>query len=197
MKILQLFLALIFTINISMAQSGAVVTKDTLNKGAVNEQFDFVLRKSSNFKNYKVVKRLWLTKLKKHIIDSLAEHKNTIKDAHNKIAVLEGKISELNNQISELNDTLSASNEEKKSISFFGINIEKSQYKLIMWSIIVALLLALLYFIFSYKNSLKVTKESLEKLKVLEDEYSGFRARSLEREQALNRKLIDEINKHK
>jgi hypothetical protein len=197
MKTLQLFLALIFTINISMAQSGAVVAKDTLNKGTVNEQFDFIMRKSSNFKSYKVVKRFWLTKFKKHINDSLTMHKNAIKDSHNKIAVLEGKISELNNQISELNKGLSASNEEKSSIDFLGVSIEKSQYKLIMWSIIAVLLLALLYFIFSYKNSLKVTKESLAKLKILEEEYSGFRARSLEREQALNRKLLDEINKQK
>jgi len=195
MKTLRLFFIL-FSINVSMAQSNAVV-RDSLNKGTVNEQFDFIMRKSSNFKNYKVVKKFLLVKLKNHINDSLLMNKNAIKNAHNKITVLEGKILESNNKISELNNLLSASNEKKNSINFFGINIEKWQYKLIMWSIVGLLLLAMFYFLYNYKNSHIVTKESLSKLESIEKEYSSFRARSLEREQALNRKLIDEINKHK
>jgi len=199
MKTLRFFLlfGFILSINSILAQSEQAIAKDTLNKGSINEQFDFVLRKSSNFKNYKVVKRVWLNKLKKHINDSLSTQKESIKNANNQIALLQGDIKKLESQITQLNEKLEASDSEKSSIDFLGMRLEKQQYKLIMWSIVAVLLMALLFFIYSFRNSHKVTKESLAKLKEVEEDYSGFRARSLEREQALNRKLLDEINKHK
>jgi len=192
-----LFFGFILTINTVFAQTEQIIAKDTLNKGSINEQFDFVMRKSSNFKNYKVVKRVWLNKIKKHINDSLSTQKTTIKTANNQIVLLQANIKDLESKIVQLNETLDASNSEKNSIDFLGMRIKKQQYKLIMWAIVAVLLMGLLFFIYSYKNSHKVTKESLAKLKEVEEEYSGFRARSLEREQALNRKLLDEINKHK
>ena len=191
-----LTLTLLLTFNLLSAQVNPIA-KDTLNKGTIKEQFDFVMRKSSNFKNYKVVKRYWLNKLKKHTDDSLKIQKIDIKEANNQIEQLQDTIVSLKTKITEQANLLQQANDEKGSISFVGFNIAKKQYKIIMWSIIAALFLALLYFIYSFRNSNKVTKDSLLKLKEIEEDYSGFRARSLEREQALNRKLLDEINKHK
>ena len=55
----------------------------------------------------------------------------------------------------------------------------------------------LLFFIFKYQSSLKGTKEAIANLEDLEKEFEDHRRRALEREQIINRKLQDEINKHK
>jgi phosphoglycerate-specific signal transduction histidine kinase len=86
---------------------------------------------------------------------------------------------------------------EKKSISFLGIQLKKSTYTIIVWSIILLLIIALLYFIYQYKNSYSVTSEAKSNLSEAEEELAIYKKKSLEREQKLRRQLQDEINKQR
>ena len=65
-----------------------------------------------------------------------------------------------------------------------------------MWSIIIALLVFLLVFIYKFKKSNVVTKMTKRALVDLENEYEEHRRVALEREQKVRRQLQDEINKH-
>jgi hypothetical protein len=106
-------------------------------------------------------------------------------------------IDKLKSELESVKTDLGKVNEAKDSINFLGISMQKSVYKTSVWTVIILLLMALSYFIYSFKNSNDVTKKTLLKHDELEKEYNTYRTRALEREQVLNRKLQDEINKQK
>ncbi len=50
---------------------------DILKNGTIDEQFEYVLNKSSNYRNYKVVRTSLLNTLKSHVNDSIKKAKNS------------------------------------------------------------------------------------------------------------------------
>ena len=86
---------------------------------------------------------------------------------------------------------------KKNSISFLGIQLNKSTYTITVWSIILLLIIALFYFIYQYKNSYSILSESKSNLSETEEELTIYKKKSLEREQKLRRQLQDEINKQR
>jgi len=81
-------------------------------------------------------------------------------------------------------------------MSLFGMQMSKTAYNLLMWSIIAGLFVFLLFFILKFKHSNVVTKEAKAALATLEDEFKAHRRTALEREQKVKRQLQDELNKH-
>ncbi|MCB0431896.1 MAG: tRNA (guanine-N1)-methyltransferase, partial [Mangrovimonas sp.] len=43
----------------------------SLNEGTLDNQFEYVIQKSNNYQDYKVIKKTWLYALKAHTMDSL------------------------------------------------------------------------------------------------------------------------------
>ena len=65
-----------------------------------------------------------------------------------------------------------------------------------VWSIVILLLIALLVFIFQFKNGKVVASQAKTDLSKLQDEFEEFRKKALKREQEMMRKLQDELNKN-
>ena len=171
--------------------------KLSLNEGTIDNQFEYVIRRSNSYQEFKVVKKTWLYELKAHTIDSLnAVHKElsdtqiTVNNQNDEIDQLK---TDLENTKSDLEDT----KKEKDSMALFGAQMSKGGYNALMWTIIAALLILLLFFIFKFKNSNAITKQAKKVLLETEEEYEEYRRNSLEREQKVRRQLQDEINKHK
>ena len=82
-------------------------------------------------------------------------------------------------------------------MSLFGLQMSKTGYNLLMWSIIGALLILLVFFIYKFNNSNIVTKQAKLSLSEMEEEFEEHRKVALEREQKVRRQLQDEINKQK
>ncbi|MCB0431897.1 MAG: tRNA (guanine-N1)-methyltransferase, partial [Mangrovimonas sp.] len=66
-----------------------------------------------------------------------------------------------------------------------------------LWGIIGILLALLGFFIYKFKNSNTITKESKKALADIELEFEEHRKVALEREQKVRRQLQDELNKQK
>jgi len=164
--------------------------------GNIEHQFKDVYSKSGKYQEYKVIKSTWYNKLQNNVADTLSVLNKQIYSQRNKIEALQKEIKLLNNKISKRDITISDLNKEKDSIQFLGMDISKTIYNMFLWFIIVALAAGLVFFIYRYINSNVITKETIDKYKELSNEYQEFRTKSLEREQALKRQLIDEINKH-
>ena len=163
--------------------------KLSLNSGTIDNQFEYVIRKSGRYQEYKVVKQTWLFTLK-------AVHKD-LSDTKAVVSKQEKEIESLKSSLSNTEATLSATNEEKDSISLFGISMSKASYKVLMWSIIAGLLALLLFFIYKFKGSNSATREAKNKLDEVETEFEEHRRTALEREQKVRRQLQDELNKQK
>ena len=86
---------------------------------------------------------------------------------------------------------------EKDSISLFGIQLEKSFFKNLFFFIVIGLIATLVFFIFKFKQSNLITKESKLALQQSEKEFEIYKEKALEREQKAMRMLQDELNKKK
>ena len=82
-------------------------------------------------------------------------------------------------------------------MSLLGLQMSKTSYNILMWTIIGGLLTLLLIFIFKFKNSNSVTKAAKKALAETEEEFEEHRRSALEREQKVRRQLQDELNKQK
>ncbi|MEM7486967.1 MAG: tRNA (guanine-N1)-methyltransferase [Bacteroidota bacterium] len=164
-------------------------------------QFQQLEKKSGNYRangiRYEVVRIGDLAKIKKNIFDSINSANTSIKNLSATIESNNSKIEELNSQLQETTNNLETVTEEKDSMSFFGALVSKGTYNLILWSIIFALLLFLLFFIYRFRNSNFLTHQAKTALADVEKEYEEHRRRALEREQKISRQLQDELNKQK
>ena len=168
-----------------------------LDSGTIENQFDYIIEKSNRYQDYKVVKRTWLDRLKRVVDDSLNVVKKELIETKKVLSEKESKIITLTNSLDTTNQNVTNLNNQKDSMSFFGMLISKPLYNTILWSIIGVLMAALVIYILRFSRSNSITNESNSKFTLLEEEYEGHRQRSLEREQQLRRKLQDEINKQK
>ncbi len=200
-KMLLVVVALLIY-NIQFAQEAPSSEEElSLNKGSISSQFDFIAKKSGNYRaagvRYEVVKITNLNKIKQNILDTLSVTRKKTAELKATITSHETTINSLNSKLTETTNNLSSVTEEKDSMSFFGFLVSKGTYNIILWTIIGSLLLLLLFFIYKFRNSNILTQEAKSNLSELEVEYEDHRRRALEREQKISRQLQDEINKHK
>lgn len=196
MKYLIYTFIFLFTVSINAQDT------ETINDGSVNDQFEFLLRKSGNFKGtnglpYEAVKRSMLLSLQKNTNDTISDLKSKLSKTHTTIDSQSKEIEMLKSSLNNTQSTLDNTNKEKDSMSLFGMQMSKGGYNTMMWSIVAALLVFLIVFIYKFKNSNAITKAARKSLEETELEFEEHRRVALEREQKVRRQLQDEINKHK
>ena len=171
--------------------------KLSLNEGTIDNQFEYVIRRSNSYQEFKVVKKTWLYELKAHTIDSLNAIHKELSDTQTTVVNQTKEIDQLKTDLANTKTNLENTNKEKDSMALFGIQMSKGGYNALMWTIIAALLVLLLFFIYKFKNSNATTKQAKKTLLETEEEYEEYRRNALEREQKVRRQLQDELNKQK
>lgn len=169
----------------------------SLTDSNLEGQFEFIYNKSSNYQEYKVVKRVWLDQLRNNILDSVASVEEGLATSQKLTEAQSNEINSLKSSLEEVNNNLTNVSAEKDNITFLGAQIEKSVYKTIMWSMVLLLVLIILFLAYKFKNANTITREAKKTLIEVEEEYEDYRRKALEREQKVRRQLQDEINKQK
>lgn len=174
----------------------------SLNSGTIDNQFEYVFKKSGNFKGtkgqkYEAVKQAWLLKLKANVLDSLKTTYQELDKTQIVVATQVKTIDDLNTELANTKTELTNTISEKDSMTLFGIQMTKPNYSMILWSIIGALAVLLFFFIYRFRSSNAVTKQAKLNLSEIEEEFEEHRRNALEREQKVRRQLQDEINKQK
>jgi len=168
----------------------------SLDSGNIDQQFDYIFEKSGNWKIYKTVKKTDLNKIRKNVKDTISALNTKLTEANITISSKESDYLSLQSKLKKTNLQIDKLSKSQDNISMLGISLSKNSFKTIFWSIISLLSLILFYFVYSFKNSNKITKDTLANYANLEEEFNNARTRALEREQILNRKLLDEQNKN-
>jgi hypothetical protein len=173
----------------------------SLDGGTIESQFEYLYDKSGNYnaegRSYEVVRRIYLDKIRENILDSLSAYGTRVGELRATIDRQLGTIEDLNGKLENTTKQLEEVTGEKDSMSFFGAQVSKTTYNLVLWTIIVVLGLFLLLFVYKFNRSNVLTQEAKIKLGDLEAEYEEHRRKALEREQRISRQLQDEINKYK
>lgn len=174
----------------------------SLNGGTIDSQFEYVFQKSGNFKGvngqkYEAVKYISLLKLKANVLDSLKTTYSKLETSEKTVTEQQKEIENLKSQLQNTKTTLDETEAEKNSMSLFGLQLGKTNYNILMWSIVAGLFALLIFFILKFKGSNSLTRAAKLKLEEVESEFEDHRRIALEREQKVRRQLQDEINKNK
>ncbi|OAB78916.1 hypothetical protein [Cochleicola gelatinilyticus] len=185
------------TVSLCFLSLIAVAQTETSTDNSLEGQFTDVIDGSNNFQEYKVIKKFKINQLQKNVLDSVAALEKQITTANAEIEKQQTEISSLTETLKTTEEDLTTSKEKEDGIEILGMLTQKATYNTIMWSLILILLAILAFLFYKYKNSHAVTKAANLKLAETEEEFDAHRAKTLEREQQLRRKLQDEINKNK
>jgi len=191
MKIEALIASIFFISVFSFAQ------ENNTQKNTLNGQFNEIYKTSNSYQTYKVISKNKFLELNQNVLDSLKELKNSIVEKNKQLSEKVNTIKTTQENLTSIQIALHKAKEKENSISLFGLQLNKLTYNLILWSIILGLLLALLYYIFRFNRSNILTKKAQSSLLDVEHEFDKHRKKFLEREQKLRRQLQDEINKQR
>ncbi|MDG2151338.1 MAG: hypothetical protein P8K12_03800 [Polaribacter sp.] len=190
MRVLLLLL-LIHTANIASAQE----FREEIN--SIDNQFDKIYKKATNYKNYKVILKEQYLNLKLNVLDSIKDSKRLIFEIENRLHTKNSTLKKTKEQLVSAEFNLKEVIQKANSMTFMGVQLNKTSYNLLLWLLIIFLISTSVYFIFKYKKSMTITKEAQRVLLENEKALEIHQKKSLVREQKLRRQLQDEINKQK
>ena len=191
MKSLHLF---IFCLFMSVNTFSQKTKNDTLS---LSKQFEQVYRRSSSYKDFKVIRKSTFQNLKKNTLDSIKIIDEKLKIESQKNTRLEQEISSVAKIRLEQNLELSEAILEKKTISFVGLKLKKNTFKIIIWSIFFMFIIIICYLAYKLKDGVRITSQAKKELTRVEEEFNSYKKKSLVRDQKLRRQLQDEINKQR
>lgn len=166
-----------------------------LSSGTIASQFDYIYSSSNNYQDYKVVRKTSLEKLKSNITDSLRSVQTKLTNIQTSLGKHDAEVSSLQDSLNRLNQDLKTTREQKESFSFLGILLSKNAYNTLVWCLIGVLFTLLIIYVYRHKQSHSITAEAKKTLDELREEFDQHRKKAMEREQKLNRRLQDELNK--
>ena len=166
-----------------------------LTTNPIQQKFQELIESSNNYQEYKVVNYDELVDLRDKTNDYIQELKDQITVGKNTADQQEDEIANLEGELKTTQQNLQQVTEEKDNIVFLGMPLTKGTYMAMMWGIVAILILALVFFIYKFKNSNAVTKEAKKRLDDTEKEFDTYKKKALEKEQRLGRLLQDEKNK--
>lgn len=167
------------------------------NTPSIVEQFNKLIKESTNYQTYKVVKKDNLELLQRNVSDSLDVLQNEIDTNNAEILKQKASVSSLTQELEKVQNDLSIAQQRENNLEVLGISTNKTTYQTLVWTIIAVLLSSLFVLFYRFKKSHVDTKEAIKKLHETENELEELRRLSLEREQKIRRQLQDEINKNK
>ena len=191
MKSLYLF---IFCLLMSIDTFSQKTTNDTLS---LSKQFEQAYRRSSSYKDFKVIRKSTFQNLKKNTLDSIKIIDEKLKIESQKNTRLEQEINSVAKIRLEQDLELSEAILEKNTISFVGLKLKKNTFKIIIWSIFLILIILICYFAYKLKDGIKITSQAKKELTSVEEEFNSYKKKSLVRDQKMRRQLQDEINKQR
>jgi preprotein translocase subunit SecF len=163
----------------------------------LKSQYDDLQRRTRIYEGFRAVREDMFQEIKKQSLDSLAASKQII-------LTLEANLLSANNQIKELQENMAATQNdldqalsEINSIGFFGKQVSKTFYNVLLWSIIGALVFLGLAFYLLFFNARRLSRQRAFDLHDVLEEYENYRKTSRERLEKITIDHFNEIKKLK
>lgn len=194
------FVFLLFTLFVCTNLTAQRYGNPALSEGTeLKNQYDTIIDLSNRYREgqteFKVVRREYLDAFMENVSDSIATYTE-------RIDVLEGEKKELQdnidghaNEVGDRDKTIADLNSERDSVNLFGLQIDKSTYHIIMWSLVIGLLAAMLIALASTRVAAANNTELKRERDKMSEELEQSRRSRLTVEQELRRQLQNEINR--
>ena len=163
--------------------------------GTIDQEFQYIYDTSGSWTTYKSIKKTIFLGLKKSVKDSIEAYRGTIAGKEVELENALNSVAVLNKEKEQLHLDLEQAKNSKDSRSVLGIEVSKDLFQTILIISYAVLLFAMGFFAFKYRSNAGSTKEAINELHELKEEFENHRKTSLKRFQEVNRKLQDELNR--
>lgn len=194
MKRLRIIMLLVLSslgIATAQAQDKASVSNSIAN------QFEYILMKSENYRDLKIVKRKWIESLQRDVLGYMSKIESELNNSKSVMSKQKNQINTLQSKLQETSATLSTYTNSGPKVTFFGFQFDQKVFATTFALLFFGAVISVLIFALRYKKSNAATAHSKSVLADLEDEYQEYKRKAIEREQKISRLLQDEINRQK
>ena len=191
MKKNYLLLSLLVICSYSFSQSDNDSIPSNNSLPTIIDKYDQLIEEGSTYKEYNMVKKKKVKSFRDEILASKDSLENIIEQQKNKQNELNESIDNLEEELAETKQTSGQLRKRTDSIAFLGMQLEKTVYHLIVWSIIGILAVISILLFINYRKSHVVTKATKESMRNLETEYEEYRRNAIEKQQQQGRKILD------
>lgn len=168
-----------------------------LDSISFENQFDNLIKNATKYEDFRVVKTSEILLLKANVTKSFSKLNSEITAKKYELNTQKIKNDSLIGELKTTEETISTLKSNMNNVSFLGIQINNTVFHTLLVVLFLTLIVLLILFIYKFNQSNKITLETTQNFKELEESFNVHRKNALEREQKISRQLIDEINKHK
>jgi hypothetical protein len=199
MKRLQIRFALIIAVVLSAAirVTGQTGMPDVLLKNSLKEQLNYLDEHTKIYENYRAVREDMFQKLKQNVNDTLIAVTNRTNLLISTRSSLSRNIDTLKAELETTRGKLDQMTRTKDSIKVLGIEINKSAYNRVMWTILAILVVALLGGFLVFKRNLTAISNSKKEFQDLKTEFDTYRKTSREAREKMTMDHFNEIKRLK
>ena len=199
MKQLQIRLVLILAVSVIsfIKVTSQVIMPEVLLKSSLKEQYDYISEHTRIYEDYRAIREDMFQKLKGNVSDTLFLLYNKIAGFNKTVSSLNKTIDTLKNHLSLTQTSLEQMTRTKNSIQVAGIEVNKPTYNKIMWTMLAALIAALLIGILAFKRNLSVMSTTKKESQELKTEFEAYRKTSREAREKLTMDHFNELKKLK
>jgi predicted nucleic acid-binding Zn-ribbon protein len=171
------------------------VIPDMLLNGTLKEQMDYVQEKTRIYEDFRAIREDMFQRIKSNALDSLKAAKTQINSLKNNTRTLNLRIDSLNTSVGTIKADLDQMTKTKNSLSFLGIEINKTAYNAVLWTIIVALAGLLTAGFLAYQRNHRVTAHTRKECEELKKEFEAYRKASREAREKMSMTHFNELKK--
>jgi hypothetical protein len=199
MKQLQIRCVLILTVVVItvIKAAGQTGMPDVLLKNSLKEQLNYLEEHTRIYDSYRAIREDMFQKLKVNVSDTLAAANSKISALNKTRSTLNLTIDTLKSNLESTKTRLDEMTKSKNSISVIGLEINKSSYNKVMWTILAGLIAALVIGFLIFKRNLLSIYNTKKEFQELKDEFELYRKTSREAREKLTMDHFNEIKRLK
>ncbi len=170
---------------------------EELNSSSIDGQIKYLEEKTRIYENYRAIREDMFQKINRNIRDTLSSGRNKINELNNLTSGQRVTYDSLNLILENTTTNLNEVTATKNSISVLGLEVNKTTYNSIMWTVVFILLVVLAIGFLIFKRNLFTTIRTGKELKDLRDEFEAYRQSTRVAREKMQMDHFNEIKKLK
>lgn len=158
---------------------------EVLDTATLQQQLEYMEERMNSYNGYRAVRDDIFLKMNKNSLDSLNAAKRKISQLETSLASNQSDMVSLQETLQQTSEDRDLAIKNKNSMSFLGIQMNKALYNSILWIIILALVILLVFLFLMFKRSFVVTRQTTKDLEEIREEFESYRQQSRERYEKL------------
>jgi len=170
---------------------------DVYKQGTLPDQLQYLDEHTRIYENYRAIREDMFRIISRNTLDTLAKAKRKINELALQTTALNNRIDSINKSLEASNENLSKATRTKNSISVMGMEVNKTAYNTLMWTILGVMLVLLIFGYLKFNRNRIITVRTKKDLEDLKGEFEEYRQKTRVEREKTNLEHFNEIKKLK